>query len=179
MGENMIYIIVGNSGSGKSTLAYDLQKSGFNRIITYTTRPMRMGEINGKDYVFISKSEFLKKYDNNEFIGPTKYAGNFYGTLKSDLIEAEKNSTPAVIIVDINGIEKIKEQFPKSVCIYLYASDEVLEKRMKKRNDEKALIEKRLDEVYDYSKICDYSIDAKKGEEEVLKEVLEIIKKKN
>ena len=97
----MIYIIVGNSGSGKSTLAYDLQKSGFNRIITYTTRPMRMGEINGKDYIFISKSEFLKKYDNNEFIGPTKYAGNFYGTLKSDLIEAEKNPTPAVIIVDI------------------------------------------------------------------------------
>ena len=112
----MLYIIVGNSGSGKSTLAKDLKDRGYNRIITYTTRPKRPGEIHGVDYFFIDREEFLKRYNNDEFIGPTKYAGNFYGTLKSDLEIRNENEETIK--------KRMKEVFDfSSMCDYKVSAD--------------------------------------------------------
>lgn len=172
----MLYIIVGNSGSGKSTLAKDLKDRGYNRIITYTTRPKRPGEIHGVDYFFIDGEEFLKRYNNDEFIGPTKYAGNFYGTLKSDLEKAEKSKNPMIIIVDQNGLEKIKKLIPKAKCIYLDLDDSTREKRLEIRNENEETIKKRMKEVFDFSSMCDYKISADKSEDYTLNEVLKIIK---
>ncbi len=172
----MLYIIVGNSGSGKSTLAKDLKDRGYNRIITYTTRPKRPGEIHGVDYFFIDREEFLKRYNNDEFIGPTKYAGNFYGTLKSDLEKAEKSKNPMIIIVDQNGLEKIKKLIPKAKCIYLDLDDSTREKRLEIRNENEETIKKRMKEVFDFSSMCDYKVSADKSEDHTLNEVLKIIK---
>lgn len=171
----MIYLLLGHSGSGKSTIASALLSRGLNKITTYTTRAPRTSEINGIDYNFISIDEFKKMEDSGEFIGTTNYVGNFYSTLKSDL---EKNyySKDCVIVVDKEGVVEIKKEFPKAICIYLRCSTEVLEERMKKRDDDYKDIKKRLSVLEDLSSYADYIVNADRDIDTVFEDVLEIVK---
>ena len=173
----MIYLIVGNSGSGKSTIANALIKLEINKITTYTTRPPRPSEIPGIDYNFISIEDFKKLDENDKFIGTTNYVGNFYSTLKKDLDKNYLGDEDCVIVVDKKGVKEIKEEYPKSVCIYLECSDEVLKNRMINRNDDPENIEKRLKENEDLSPIADYKVNANKDIDSVYEDVVTIIKK--
>ena len=79
-------ILVGPSASGKTEVAQILISNyGMRRMVTYTTRAMRYGEENHVSYHFVSKEEFLKMKENNEFVETTVYNENYYGTKKSDV----------------------------------------------------------------------------------------------
>ena len=93
-------VLVGASASGKTEVAKLLaEKYGIKKMITTTTRPMRINEINGRDYFFLSKEEFLKKQEEGCFVETTFYNNNFYGSNKDQI---NKN---ICIVVDPKGLE--------------------------------------------------------------------------
>ena len=71
----MIYILVGGSGAGKTSLGEKLRENGTNKIVSHTTRKMRVGEVDGKDYYFVSRDEFMAV----EKLEYEEYANNYYG----------------------------------------------------------------------------------------------------
>ena len=94
----MIYIIKGKNGSGKTFLAEHLYELGFNRSISYTTREPRKNEVNGYDYEFVSKEEFITKIKENFFIEYQLVNGNYYGTplknIKDGVILVSSDKNP-------------------------------------------------------------------------------------
>lgn len=175
----MIYILVGNSGCGKTTIKDRLYKYGINKIVTYTTRDKRQGEVNGEDYNFIDIETFLKMDRENKFIGTTEYIGNFYATLKEDLEKNKSKGQDCVIVVDENGVYPIKEEFKDAIAIYLSANRDVIKDRMNKRGDNYLDVSKRLESFYDFRNISDYIVDASRDIDEVYLDVLKIIRKES
>ena len=121
-------ILVGASATGKSVIAKQLfDKYNIKKVITYTTRPMREGEINDVDYHFINKEDFINKMNNEYFIETAMYNNNYYGTAYEDI------SKDKVLIVEPNGAnvyyEKLKD---KVIIFYLQASELERKKRMEK-----------------------------------------------
>lgn len=117
----MLTILIGKSCSGKNTIANELVKNfSFERIVTTTTRPMRKNEVDGVDYNFISKEQFLEKVKNGDFIEyrskDTLIKGkqdiSYYGSPKRQL-EAGKNY---VIILDVQGAKKFIDYYGKENC---------------------------------------------------------------
>lgn len=172
----MIYLILGHSGSGKSTIRNALTSHGIKKIITYTTRPPRVSEVDGIDYNFIDQELFKKMNQDNLFIGTTCYVGNYYSTLKEDLEKNNNKDSDCVIVVDKEGVLAIKKEFANARSIYLKCSRETLRDRMIKRNDHANDIEKRLDVLEDLDSYADYIIDADRDIDSVFEDVISLIK---
>ena len=102
----MIIVLLGASGSGKSTIEHELSiHHGYNKIISYTTRQPRNGEVNGKDYYFINNETFISMLNEGLFAEFDEYSQNrLYGTLKSDYVEGHK-----VVVLTPNGLRQLKE----------------------------------------------------------------------
>ena len=133
-------ILVGPSASGKTEVANILiQNYHMVRMVTYTTRPMRIGEVNGVSYHFVSKEEFLKMKDNDEFVETALYNDNYYGTRKSDV------SMEKIVILEPNGLKAFNEKMrDKVVSFYLNTSEVERINRMIYRQDKQEDIEKRI-----------------------------------
>lgn len=133
-------ILVGPSASGKTEVANILiQKYGMKRMITYTTRKIRSGEIDGVSYHFIDKNEFLKMIDNDEFVESTIYNENYYGTRKSDV------SKEKIVILEPNGVNVFYNKMPKDVTIVFLKTSKLIRKaRMHNRGDSNESIVERL-----------------------------------
>lgn len=172
----MIYLILGHSGSGKSTIRNALTSHGIKKIITYTTRPPRVSEVDGIDYNFIDQELFKKMDQDNLFIGTTCYVGNYYSTLKEDLEKNNNKDSDCVIVVDKEGVLAIKKEFANARSIYLKCSRETLRDRMIKRKDHANDIEKRLDVLEDLDSYADYIIDADRDIDSVFEDVISLIK---
>lgn len=107
-------VIVGESGSGKSSVEKELENNhNYHRVITYTTRPKREGEQNGKDYYFVNNSEFANLFINNFFIETTVFNGWSYGTPKKD---CNDNS---VIVINPHGLRQLKTNNIKFTSFYI------------------------------------------------------------
>lgn len=130
------------SGSGKTTIVKHLLtfpelKMAFS--ISATSRYMREGEINGKDYYFISAEEFQKKISENAFIEYEEvYKDNFYGTLKSEIERIWSEGKNVVFDIDVVGGLNIKKQFPEQTLAVFVSppSVEELERRLRFRQTE-------------------------------------------
>lgn len=134
-------ILVGPSASGKTEIANILvKKYGMKRMVTYTTRQIRAGEIDGVSYHFIDKQEFLKKKANNDFVEDAFYNNCYYGTCKKDI------SSEKIVILEPNGVNAFYEKMPNDVVIvFLKASDEIRKERMIARGDHPKAIKERLE----------------------------------
>lgn len=169
-------ILVGPSASGKTQIAQMLIKEyGLRKLVTYTTRAMRVGEVNDKDYHFISKVEFSQKINNNFFFEYVSYNGNFYGTSFEDI------TSDKVVILEPNGIKTYIERLREKVMvIFLKCDKAVLEQRMHMRGDNEKSIRDRLkldDKVFtkDIIDLCDFVVDTSKDDlEGYTKEVYEL-----
>lgn len=173
----MIYMIVGNSGSGKTTQANALTHLGIGKIITYTTRMPREGEVDGKDYHFIDRGEFLQREEENQFIGTTCYLNNYYSTLRKDLDDCSHEGRDCVIVVDEEGVRAIKADYPGSICVYLYTDPEILRCRMEKRGDPESVIDKRLHHLGQFEGLYDYRVDASGDSDYVYQQIVSIVVK--
>lgn len=133
-------VIIGASASGKTEISRILeQKYGYKKLITSTTRPMRVGEINHVDYHFLPKETFLEGIYNNDFIEHTCYNENYYGIHKNDI---NKN---ALVVVEPNGANTLIEQLgDKAYVVYIETKRDIREARMVARKDHKLDIELRL-----------------------------------
>ena len=172
----MIYLLVGNSGSGKSTQASIIEKNkNFKRIITYTTRDMRSGEIDGVDYNFVSFDEFKNLERDDKLLAITNFAQNFYGVPKDEILDAINNKRDVLLIVDYNGVRDIKSLTSDVVCIYLKLSYDGLLRRMEERGDRGFDIDNRMRDNKDFSNYADYIIDGSKSYLEIEREIDKII----
>ena len=173
----MLLILLGRSGSGKTTQAELLKKFyNFKKIITYTTRLPREGEINHLSYNFLSKSQFEDKIKEDFFFEYTIYANNYYGTSKESIVNAGKSSDNFVLTVEGNGAKLSTEKIP-CTTIYLEIPKEITLKRLIERGEKKEVIEKRIKISENYRDISDYVIDGTKSIENINEEILKIYKK--
>ena len=105
-----LILIVGPSGSGKGTVINRLKSifPGFAYPVSYTTRDMREGEVDGEVYNFIAKEKFEDMIKNNEFLEyAIVHSNNYYGTSKNDILEPLKSGAMVVREVDIQGLSLI------------------------------------------------------------------------
>jgi guanylate kinase len=144
-----IIIIVAPSGTGKSTLIKRLEHdyASLNWSVSYTTRPKRELEVNGKDYFFIEKEEFLAKKGDGDFIEWAEVHGNYYGTSKS-FVETSLDQGQFILFdLDVQGTDNLTDYFGDEAKAIFIAppSIEALESRLRGRGTEKnATIELRL-----------------------------------
>jgi guanylate kinase len=157
---SIVYIVSAPSGSGKSTLVTELFKmvSNLDFSISYSTRPPRGSEQNGKEYFFVSRDEFEAMIASGEFLEFAEVFGNYYGTARRFLREAEERGNDLLLDIDVQGARQVKETMPEAVSIFILPPDrEKLEWRLRNRGlDSEAVIRRRLDtarrEIENYSK---------------------------
>lgn len=133
-------VISGASASGKTEVAHIIAKKyGLTRVITVTTRQKRVGEVNGVDYFFVSKSDFEKMIKEGKLVEYTLYNGNYYGSPKDQILDNK------ILVIEANGLKSyIALNNPSIVTFALVADKKIREARMISRGDKKEDIEKRL-----------------------------------
>lgn len=162
------YIVIsGPSGVGKGTICNKLFKelNAWYSVST-TTRNPREGEVDGVNYFFITKEEFLKKIEAGEFLEYNYYNENYYGTSKKIVLEKMDQGVNVFSEIDVNGARNIKKIFPDALLIYIAPpSMEELRKRLVGRgtdpieriNQRLAIAEEEMKQVdfYDYVVVND------------------------
>jgi guanylate kinase len=130
---------------GKGTLIKGLLEEvpGLQLAVSATTRAPREAEVNGVDYHFLSQEDFDRRVANGEFVEHAEYAGNRYGTLKSELTRPARG---IVLEIDVQGARQVRETLPEAVLIFIEPpSFEDLERRLAGRaSDQPDQIERRL-----------------------------------
>ncbi|MCJ7646755.1 guanylate kinase [bacterium] len=166
-------IISAPSGTGKSTLCRKLIEDLPNACysVSVTTRNPRRGEVEGKDYFFVSRNEFKEKIKRGELAEWALVHGHYYGTPKDFLERNLLKGKDVILDIDVRGAMKLKKRYPEAVFIFLAPpSFSELKRRIKGRgkNDE-ATIKKRLTNArgeigrirsYDYLVINDRLVNA-------------------
>lgn len=133
-------VMIGASASGKTEIAKLLiKKYGFSKLVTYTTREMREGEIDGVDYHFITIEEFEIKKKRREFLETAQYHNTYYGSPKKGADEKK------VIIVEPKGANSIyRKKIPKTIFVYLETDQLIRRVRMLNRGDKLEDVETRF-----------------------------------
>ena len=146
--ENIMVILSSPSGVGKTTLSKKINQKlqNFKISVSHTTRKPRSNEVDGVDYHFVSKSEFLQMINDNRFYEHAKIFGNYYGTLK-DTVDKDIKNNDLLFDIDWQGTKQLSK-FEKLnlIKIFLVANNKTeLKKRLEKRNQNtNSEIKKRL-----------------------------------
>ncbi|MGO9648891.1 guanylate kinase [Candidatus Sulfotelmatobacter sp. SbA7] len=143
-----VYIISAPSGSGKSTLVEKVRQivAGLDFSISYTTRPPRGNEQNGREYFFIAREEFERMIHKDEFLEHAEVFSNYYGTAKRFLEKANQSGHDLLLDIDVQGAAQIKGKLPRAVSIFILPPDrKTLESRLRNRSlDAEKVIQNRL-----------------------------------
>lgn len=146
--EGILFIISAPSGAGKTTLCKEVIDI-FPRLrhsVSYTTRPARPGEEHGRDYYFISASEFEEMREAGEFAEWAEVHGNSYGTALKTLEGYRKEGTDVILDIDCQGARQLKERYDGGVYIFILPpSFQELRRRLDRRSsDSDEVIERRI-----------------------------------
>jgi guanylate kinase len=141
--------VTGPSGVGKGTLIRTLRERvpGLELSVSATTRTARPGEENGVDYHFLSDAEFQRRLDAGDFIEHAEYAGNRYGTLRSEIDRAGAAGAKALVLeIEVQGARQVRQALPGAVQVFIAPpSEDALRTRLVGRgSDEPEQIERRL-----------------------------------
>jgi guanylate kinase len=135
----IVYIISAPSGSGKSTLVTKLLErvTDLDFSISYTTRAPRGAEQNGKQYYFVSQEEFERMIRADEFLEHANVFGNYYGTARRFLREAEHKGHDLLLDIDVQGAQQIKSKLPNAVSVFVLPPDrKTLARRLRERGED-------------------------------------------
>lgn len=134
-----LLVLSSPSGGGKTTIARSLlrERDDLGYSVSATTRPRREGEQDSTDYHFLTRDEFLRRVDAGEFLEWATYAGNLYGTLRSEIDRIFARGRTAVLDLEIEGARQIRASFPNSLHVFvLPPSADVLVGRLTGRKTE-------------------------------------------
>ena len=135
-----LIIISGTTCAGKGTVVKKLIKKNPNLkvSISYTSREKRDGEIEGKDYYFVSSEEFERKIQDGDFLEYAKVQyGKYYGTPKKEVHDLLEQGFDVILEIDVQGAQQIKEMFPQTILIFIMApSMSEVKRRIKARGKE-------------------------------------------
>ena len=161
--KGVLIVISGFAGSGKGTITKELIKryDNYRVSVSATTRNPRPGEVDGKDYFFITRDKFEEMIAAGELLEYAEYVGNYYGTPRSYVNEMLEAGKDVILEIEYIGAFKAKEAFPEAVLVFITPpscmevynrlkgrnteTEEVILKRMKRGKEETEIIEK-----YDY-----------------------------
>jgi guanylate kinase len=142
-------ILSSPSGAGKTTIAAAIlqARKDIGYSVSCTTRPPRAGEVDGKDYYFLSRVEFIRRMNEAAFAESAEVHGNLYGTLKSEIQRVIDGGQHVLMDVDIQGASLLRRTFPSVVTIFILPpSGEVMLDRLRRRKTEdKEAIVRRLE----------------------------------
>jgi guanylate kinase len=161
----ILFIISAPSGSGKSTLVSQLRTlvEGLDFSISYTTRPPRGSEEDGREYHFTTRPEFERMIAAGDFLEWAEVFGNYYGTAVSALAHARNASKDLLLDIDVQGAVQVMKKLPEAVSIFILPpSPQVLERRLRNRSEaehvtSETVIQKRLAEArHELKQMRDY-----------------------
>jgi guanylate kinase len=143
-----VIVISAPSGSGKSTLVKSLMASvrGLVFSVSYTTRPKRAGEKDGREYFFVSMEKFKRMITKREFAEWASVHGQFYGTSLKQIRRAQATGKDVLLDIDVQGHSQVRRRLPDAVSIFvLPPSFRELEQRLRRRHsDSSQVIRRRL-----------------------------------
>ena len=120
MSKGLMIVISGPAGSGKGTVNAHLLSSGeFVYSVSATTRAPRPGEVDGVNYRFISRDEFLSRIATGDMLEYTEYCGNFYGTPRKEAEEVLASGKNLILEIEVEGAKNIKAKYPDAVLVML------------------------------------------------------------
>lgn len=134
-----VFVVTGPSGAGKGTLIKGLLErvDGLEVAVSATTRPQRPGEIDGRDYWFLSNDEFTRRIDAGEFLEWVPYvSGKRYGTLGSEIDRISRDGAVCILELELEGALKVQRDVPGSITIFIAADVDELERRLRERATE-------------------------------------------
>jgi len=166
--EGILLVMSGPSGTGKSTVISRLMKlrDKLSFSVSATTRAPRPGEIDGRDYYFVTRERFAEMVQQGELLEHAEFVGNCYGTPKGPVLEKLREGITVILDIEVQGAAQVMQAMPEAVSVFLAPpSLEVLEKRLRGRGTESeekirqrletAKIELQQKDRYDYVVIND------------------------
>ena len=176
MSKGLVIVLSGPAGSGKDTLLNRYFKFGSaKKTVSATTRPMRHNETDGRDYHFFTRERFEQAIKAGELLEYTEYAGNYYGTLYSEINRITAAGDDVILKIEVEGGQNVKKRFPGAVMVFTFPPNaDILASRLKSRGTEDeetvnrrlAAAEKEIEiakKTYDYLVINDDADDAAKN----------------
>jgi len=145
-----IVMLVAPSGSGKTTIArevLDRHPQVFGYSVSATTRRPRPGEMDGKAYHFLTREEFERRRRAGEFLEWAEYAGELYGTLKSEVDQVLRSGRHALLDIEVNGARQVRRADSSAIGIFMIppSPDVLIERLRKRRTESEAALQKRLE----------------------------------
>ncbi len=138
-----LLVLSSPSGGGKTTIAKQmlLARDDLGYSVSATTRSVRAGEVDGRDYHFLTRDEFLRRESAGDFLESATYGGELYGTLRSEIDRLFAAGKTVVLDIEIKGARQVRAQMPTAVHVFvLPPSAAVLVGRLTGRNTESALV---------------------------------------
>jgi guanylate kinase len=143
-----VFVITGPSGVGKGTLIERLLERipELELSVSATTRPPRTGEVEGRDYHFLTPEDFERRVESGDFLEHATYSGNRYGTLREEVERRLAEGRSVVLEIEVQGARQVREAMPEAVQIFIAPPDpQVLRERLEGRGtDSPEAIEDRL-----------------------------------
>lgn len=144
----LLFVVAAASGTGKTSLVKALldRMSNLHISVSHTTRPQRVGEVNGVHYHFISKEEFADQVSRGQFIEYAEVFGNFYGTSHDKVQEQLNKGHDVLLEIDWQGAEQVRRLFPDSIQIFILPPSqfELRQRLSNRKTDSLEVIEHRL-----------------------------------
>ncbi|MFI3175990.1 MAG: guanylate kinase [Eubacteriales bacterium] len=166
--KGVLAVVSGFSGAGKGTLMKALldRYEEYALSISMTTRRMRIGEVDGESYFFVSRETFLEKIEQEDFIEHACYCDNYYGTPKAYVEQQLEHGKNVILEIEIQGALKIKEQYPEALLLFVMPpnAEELKSRLMGRGTETDEVIHQRLQravqeaegiEEYDYFVVND------------------------
>jgi guanylate kinase len=150
MSEGLLFVVSGPSGAGKGTICREVaEMMDIALSVSMTTRSPRPGELEGKNYCFVSEKDFIRRIDGGGFLEYAKVYGNYYGTPKQAVLDQLEGGRDMILEIDIQGALQIKDTYPEGIFIFILPpSMPELRKRIAGRGSEtEDMIRLRLGET--------------------------------
>lgn len=174
-------VLSGPSGVGKTSICQRILRvrSDIRYSVSATSRPMRAGEKNNREYIFLTETEFKEWIEKDRFIEYARVHGNLYGTPKKPLEDCLNSGLNILMDIDVQGARALMDSYPDGLYFFIVPPDfEELEQRLIKRNTEKnEVIKNRLAKAFEelkYKQDYEYIIENRELEDTVSR-ILSII----
>ena len=160
MKKGLLIVVSGPSGVGKGTVCKAFLKK-YKEVflsVSATTRKPREGEVDGENYYFIKKDDFLEKIENNGFLEYAEYVDNYYGTPKNVVLDKLDAGQDVLLEIELQGAMKVKKAYSEALFIFLLPPNmKILRDRIEKRGTENIdIIDKRMEKAQDEIDFIEY-----------------------
>ena len=163
--QGVLLVLSGPSGAGKGTICHKLRekRNDLSYSVSATTRAPRKGEVDGKDYFFITIDRFKEMIANDEMLEYAEIYGNYYGTPKPYVMDILGHGKDVVLEIDPQGALQIKKRFPDAVFVFIVppSLDELTKRIYNRGTDSEEVIKRRLSAAtseLEYASKYDYII---------------------